>query len=134
AVNRLVSGERGGQFACFTIDDGYRDNFHHALPVFRRFDCPFTVFVATGIIDRTAELWWLGLEEAIAASDRVTVVLDGVERTCDTATDAARQTAYEAIYWPMRAMPEAEQRAFIRDLCAACDIDLARICDREAMD
>lgn len=133
AVNRLVSGEQGGRFACFTIDDGYRDNFQNALPVFSRFDCPFTVFVATGIVDGTTELWWLALEEAIAAHDRVTVVLDGDERVFETATDADKLAAYEAIYWPMRAMPETDQRALIRDLCERCDVDLAKICDREAM-
>jgi peptidoglycan/xylan/chitin deacetylase (PgdA/CDA1 family) len=133
AVNRLVSGESGGRFACFTIDDGYRDNFQNALPVFRKFECPFAVFVATGIVDGTAELWWLGLEEAIAVNDRVTVVLDGTECTFETVTDAAKQEAYEAIYWPMRAMPEREQRAFTRDLCGKCGVDLAKIRDREAM-
>lgn len=133
AVNRLISGEGGGRFACFTIDDGYRDNFQVALPVFRKFDCPFTVFVATGIVDRTTELWWLGLEEAIAGNDRVTVVLDDTERTFETATDTAKQEAWDELYWPVRAMPEREQRAFIRDLCQRSGIDLAKICDREAM-
>ena len=47
AVRRIRTGERSQRpFACFTIDDGYRDNFEHAWPVFQKHDCPFTIFVA----------------------------------------------------------------------------------------
>ena len=65
AQARIASG--GPPFAAFTLDDGYRDNLVHAQPVFRRHDCPYTVYVAPAIADGTCELWWRGLEAAIAA-------------------------------------------------------------------
>ena len=49
-----------------TLDDGYRDNAEHALPVFRRHGVPFTIFVCPGFCDRTSELWWEALERIIA--------------------------------------------------------------------
>lgn len=45
-------------FAVFTLDDGYRNNRDHALPVFARHGVPFTVFVAGGYVDRSHSMWW----------------------------------------------------------------------------
>ena len=44
---RLVERRFSRRFACFTLDDGYRDNRDFALPVMREFDAPCTVYVAT---------------------------------------------------------------------------------------
>ena len=41
AYRRLVSKDFARRFAAFTLDDGYRDNRDHALPVFREFHLPF---------------------------------------------------------------------------------------------
>ncbi len=40
-----------------TFDDGFRDNFEHALPVLERHRFPATVFVVTGCLE-TGELPW----------------------------------------------------------------------------
>src|SRR5271157_781311 len=44
---------KAGRFVSITMDDGYRDNLLYALPVFREFRAPFTIFPATGFVDRT---------------------------------------------------------------------------------
>lgn len=45
-------------FVCVTLDDGYLDNITEALPVLRKYDCPFTIFVTVGLIEGTAQCWW----------------------------------------------------------------------------
>jgi len=40
-----------------TFDDGYRDNFTHALPILKEFRIPATIFLATGFIG-TGEMPW----------------------------------------------------------------------------
>ena len=45
-------------FVCVTLDDGYWDNFTEALPVFKKFDCPFCVYVTTGLVEGTTDCWW----------------------------------------------------------------------------
>ena len=60
-----------------TLDDGYRDNLEHALPVFRRHQAPFTIYVCPGFSDRTSELWWEALERIIAAADAIEAPGDG---------------------------------------------------------
>src|ERR1700681_4258545 len=44
---RLKQRDFSSRFACFTFDDGYRDNRDFALPVMREFDALFTVYVAS---------------------------------------------------------------------------------------
>ncbi len=57
-----VRGGRQERFVNFSIDDAYRDTLEVALPVFRKCNVPVTVFVSTGIPDRTMSLWQAGLE------------------------------------------------------------------------
>jgi hypothetical protein len=47
AHRRMHERDFSRRFACFTFDDGYRDNRDHALPVMREYKAPFTVYVAS---------------------------------------------------------------------------------------
>ncbi len=42
AHRRMSERDFARRFACFTFDDGYRDNRDHALPVMREFRAPLT--------------------------------------------------------------------------------------------
>jgi peptidoglycan/xylan/chitin deacetylase (PgdA/CDA1 family) len=96
---------RGGQpFAALTFDDGYRDTRDIALPVLERHGAPATVFFAPGIMERTARLWWLELEEAIRRLDAVETPLGALPAR----TAAEKSAAFERVYWALRARPEAE--------------------------
>ena len=66
-------GGKKGRFVCLTFDDGYRDTYITALPLLKRLNIPFAVYVSTGFIDNELPMWWypnekLGLskEELIA--------------------------------------------------------------------
>jgi peptidoglycan/xylan/chitin deacetylase (PgdA/CDA1 family) len=120
-------------FAVFTLDDGYEDNFIHAWPVFRRHSCPFTIFVAPAIIDGTCALWWRGLEAVIAGAPQVRGVLHGSGFEFDTVSDAAKQAAFKRLYWPVRNLPEHQQREWIRQFCDHHGVDLDAQCRSEAM-
>jgi len=62
AARRLKEGD-DRRFACFTFDDGYRDNLEYAYPLFKRRSLPLTLYVPTDYPDGNGELWWLALEE-----------------------------------------------------------------------
>ena len=70
---RLVERNFSRRFACFTFDDGYRDNREFALPVMREFDAPFTVYVASDFAEGRGPLWWIALERAIAKASAGTL-------------------------------------------------------------
>ncbi|PLX34833.1 MAG: polysaccharide deacetylase, partial [Hyphomicrobiales bacterium] len=125
AHRRLTGGGGAGRFVCFTFDDGYRDNFEQAYPVLKRHDCPFTVYVATDLPDGRAELWWLALETIIAGNDALEVTLGGKKLALPTASVAQKYEAWDRIYWPLRAMGEQEQSAFMSAFAAAHGVDMS---------
>ena len=70
---RLAERNFARRFACFTLDDGYRDNRDFALPVMREFDAPFTVYVTSDFAEGTGRLWWVALERVIAKASSIEV-------------------------------------------------------------
>lgn len=42
---------------CVTIDDGYKDSYTCAYPIFRKYGVPATIFLATGHVDGDL-FWW----------------------------------------------------------------------------
>src|ERR1043166_3299656 len=77
---RLIEGDYGKPFVCFTFDDGYRDNLEHAYPIFTRPNLPFTIYVPTDYADGRGDLWWLALEKVIVQVDALTMKIDGSPR------------------------------------------------------
>lgn len=71
------------KFIVFTMDDGYKDNFTKALPVFKKHNAPYTIFITTDFPDREALLWWYELEDLLLANDSVTLS-NGVTYPCRT--------------------------------------------------
>lgn len=129
AHERLTSRQRAeAPFACFTFDDGYRDNLEVAYPILKRHKVPFAVYVTTDFSDGKGELWWLVLEQVIAKSRVVTVQMDGALRTFDCSSDARRAVAFDTIYWWMRGLPEIRMRQVVRELAAGAGVDSAGIC------
>jgi peptidoglycan/xylan/chitin deacetylase (PgdA/CDA1 family) len=59
------------RFVAITLDDGYRDNLESALPLFREFAAPFTIFPCTGFLNRTNILSYDLLEALCLQRDRV---------------------------------------------------------------
>jgi peptidoglycan/xylan/chitin deacetylase (PgdA/CDA1 family) len=130
AVQRLASGQKLKQrFAIFTLDDGYRDNLQYAMPVFKKHNCPFTVYVTPRIADGTCELWWRGLEAVIAGATSVT--FGGL--TLSTDSELQKWQAWQRFAPALQAMPEYEQRDYIAELANQHTVDLHAICRKAAM-
>ena len=115
-------------FACFTFDDGYRDNRTHAYPLLKRYNVPFTIYVPTDFPDGRGELWWLVLERVVRQSPAVIVQMAGELRTFVCITASEKLKTYDAIYWWLRGLPEDRARQVVRDLAAGANVDIAEIC------
>lgn len=115
-------------FACFTFDDGYRDNLEFAYPILKRHQVPFTIYVPTDYPDGRGELWWLVLEEVVRQSPAVIVQMSGEVRTFVCANCAEKKAAYDAIYWWLRGLPEERARQVVRELAAGAGVDIGAIC------
>lgn len=129
----LAAGPNDRPFVCFTLDDGYRDNRDHAYPIFKRHGIPFAIYVPSDFPSGKGELWWLALEQVIAGTDGLEVVLGGDRELHATHTAAEKTAAFERIYWWLRSIGQDEQRTFIRELCSRHGVDLAALCRRLIM-
>ncbi len=130
---RLIDRNFSRRFACFTLDDGYRDNRDFALPVLREFDAPFTVYVASDFAEGSGRLWWIALEMVIAKASRIDVEIGGTAVHLDTTTAAAKQAAFDRLHDWLRTLPEHDLQREIAALCARHGIDQAAICRDRCM-
>jgi peptidoglycan/xylan/chitin deacetylase (PgdA/CDA1 family) len=121
-------------FAAFTLDDAYIDNLEFAAPVFRHYGAPFTVYAPTDYIDGKGELWWIALELAIGAVDRVACTIDGIAVDVPARTVAEKDLAFHTIYWRLRRTDETDARGIVNTLCAEAGVDVSKLCRRLVMD
>jgi peptidoglycan/xylan/chitin deacetylase (PgdA/CDA1 family) len=136
SVDELVSGagtRRNDRRLAITLDDGYRNNFEHALPVFRKHRAPFTIFVCPGFTERTSELWWEALERIIGATDALAPPEGGpAVRTRTSGEKLAMFQRWRT--WLITAVDETEQRVAVRKLARAHHLDLAMLAEDLVMD
>ena len=131
---RLNERDFSRRFACFTFDDGYRDNRDFALPVMREFDAPFTVYVASDFAQGSGHLWWIALEMVIARASSIEVEIGGVATRLETATPAAKQAAFDRLHDWLRGLPDSDDlEREINALCARHGVDETAICREVCM-
>jgi peptidoglycan/xylan/chitin deacetylase (PgdA/CDA1 family) len=131
---RLVERDFRRRFVCFTFDDGYRDNATFAYPILKKRGVPFTIYIPTSFPDRLGELWWLVLENVIAANTRVALRMDGKDCRFDCTTTQEKRQAYDAIYWWLRSLRTPEEMSVaVRDLAHRYGVDVAAFCETLCM-
>jgi peptidoglycan/xylan/chitin deacetylase (PgdA/CDA1 family) len=129
AHRRLVEKNFARRFACFTLDDGYRDNRDHALPVFRQFDAPCIVYAVSDFADGTGRLWWVALERAVAKASAIEVEIGGRTTRMEANTAAEKQAAFDWLHDWLRALPsEHDVLREVAALCARHGVDESAIC------
>lgn len=84
-VHEIVSTQKRlkQKFVCFTLDDGYVDNYELAYLIFRKYNCPFAIYVATDFPDGKALLWWYVLEDILINQNEL-ILGDGSRYDCSS--------------------------------------------------
>ena len=95
-ADRLASASRQ-PFACFTLDDGNRNNKTEAAPVFACHNAPFTIFITKGFIEGTHSLWWETLEALLNKTPAIDFDLGLGTEPVPTATPAQKLAAFQQI-------------------------------------
>ena len=132
---RLKEREFPRRFVSITFDDGYRDTHEFAYPILKKYDVPFTIYVATSFADRVGELWWLALEAVVAQNDLVELRIDGRDRRFECRNIQEKRAAFGQIYgWLRQIKTEDELRHIMRDLTARHRVDMAAFCRDLCMD
>ena len=131
---RMSEGQFDRPFACFTFDDGYKDNARYAYPVFARHNLPFAIYVPSDYADGHGDLWWLALEKVLAGEERLSLKIDGRLRSFALVTAEEKTAAFHEIYWWLRRIDEDDARQIVRDLCKAGGIDAHALAEDLLMD
>jgi peptidoglycan/xylan/chitin deacetylase (PgdA/CDA1 family) len=130
-IPERLRSRSGHRFAVFTFDDGYRDNMTRALPIFRQFNAPFSVFPITGIADGEDAPWWIIAEWLILHSDAISLPREGAPLELPSKTPQEKANAYDELArWGYK-----DPEGFARALAIACksqNMDVQTITD-EAM-
>jgi len=110
-------------FIAMTFDDGYRDNFEYALPVFERLKIPFAVYVTNCFPDRTTFLWWYILEDILQGNDTVALI-DGATYTCRTKEE--KEAVFLLIREKILRLNQDHLLEEFKSLLPDCDFDAQR--------
>lgn len=110
----------------FTIDDGYAEQARVAGPIFAEFDCPVTVYLTTGFLDRELWMWWDRVEYVFEACRGRAIItnLNGSALEYRWDRDHGRRTAILDFVARCKLVPDGERHAAIERLAAAADVDL----------
>ncbi|MHB1360710.1 MAG: polysaccharide deacetylase family protein [Rhodocyclaceae bacterium] len=125
AIKRLRQGELPARAAAITFDDGYADNYLHALPILRKHGLPATVFVATGFLDG-GRMWNDTIIESIRGAS-VPVIdagfIPGLTRL-PVGANKEKQLAIERIIAAIKHRPAAQRLEIAERTMEACQSKL----------
>jgi len=79
--NNLWDGN--GRKLVISIDDGYKDTYDKAFPIFEKYKIPFIFYVSSAFPDKTVLLWWKYLNDIISLNDKIQLN-NGNVLLCDT--------------------------------------------------
>ena len=65
-----------------SFDDGFRDIYEYAYPIFKKYDIPFTIYLTSSFPEGKADIWWIQLEQLIA--NNTTLLVQGEGCRCET--------------------------------------------------
>ncbi len=131
---RIQSPERKNRFAAITFDDGYRDNLEHAIPLLREQRVPYAMYIASGMIEGTANVWWEGIEALVRENTSLVFDMSGQEVELDCSNLAAKQSSFVKLMdYLTEELPENLQRSFVNTLCSQYEVDLEAHRERQLM-
>lgn len=130
----LSEPEGAAPFAVFTLDDGFRDNREHALPVFERHGVPFTIFVCKGLSERSHTMWWDTAAALIEKRDRLTLCLPAGRIDVDCSRLRAKESAFQATACCLMAGDEAKGVAELDRVAQAAGINPHALVSETVMD
>jgi len=127
----ILRGKVGNGFCpvVITIDDGYRDFFDIAFPVFSEFRIPALLFVTTGFVSGKTWLWWDKLSYVLNCSTRreLTWQDDGGSRTLNLISQIDRDRAWNYIADRFRFMSWTDTKSALERLAVELDVQLPDI-------
>lgn len=116
AVRLLQSRMLPKRSVVVTFDDGYLDNLTLALPILRAYGVPATIYVTTGIVENTTNLWWYELESIINCEERLHYRWNGKCRTEITIGHRRKLACFNRLSQMLKRMTPVNQNRLLDQL------------------
>ncbi len=84
-------------FLAVTLDDGYIDNIDNAVPIFRKHNVPYTIYVAPNMADGKSTIWWEDVEICVRLMANLNIELPEGMRHFDTYKPELKHKAYKEL-------------------------------------
>lgn len=130
ALADLIRSARGEtppleRAVCFTMDDGFMDQATIAVPIFKKHNCPVTVFLITGFIDGQLWPWDDQVRHLFMATphDKIDINLGSRTLSYDFTQHSRIETA-RLFRELCKALPEEQMLDAVRALSEACSLPL----------
>jgi peptidoglycan/xylan/chitin deacetylase (PgdA/CDA1 family) len=130
----ITSGAQQQQkFICFTMDDGYKDNLEYALPLFKKYDIPFTIYITNCFANRTAILWWYLLEQVIQTKSEFELNIGSETITYKWSNFSEGEKLYPEIRKKIRQIPRSIYADSLKTAFMIDDDFIKKSCDEQAL-
>ena len=128
-VGRIERGESVSRCIAFTVDDGYADFGSVGAQAFASYDCPVTVFLATGFIDGHSWYWWDKIELAITNTSRPSCrfTVDREEIDLDFSSSPARVRAVATMVEWVKRVDDARKDTAIMRLSEVTEVEIPHV-------
>lgn len=108
------------RWIAITLDDGYRDNYINGVPVFRKLNIPYTIYVCGKMVKGEMLYWWEILEQLVLKQNEV-VLNDG--RSFDCFTKEKKEQAFLDIREVILKLPQDNLKDKLQTLFANYNIN-----------
>lgn len=111
-----------------TVDDGHRDFYRVAYPVFRKYRIPVTVFLTTGFLDRVCWLWTDAVVYLIFRSplEQVEIPLGAGAREFALRCEQEKAIAVSAVKQAYKRLDDDLRRTLLSRLPELLQVDLPK--------
>jgi peptidoglycan/xylan/chitin deacetylase (PgdA/CDA1 family) len=124
AILKLEAATLPSNALVITVDDGRRDFYTTAFPVFRRFGFSATLFLTTNYLDRQGWLWFDEVDHMFGQTQRQSFELETMRLSL--ATLAQRAAAAETVKQSVLQIPNGERIRLLENLRAQLDVNVPK--------
>ncbi len=120
--HRITAEKKERPFVCFTFDDGYADAHEIVYPIFKQYQCPYAVYIATAFPEGHITLWWYMLEDLVLSHEKLTFTCKGQNYSFHTADSKDKEQAYATIRELILNTSKSQRQEVISSLFSQYDI------------
>jgi peptidoglycan/xylan/chitin deacetylase (PgdA/CDA1 family) len=131
SLDKLVQITKSGKLlpekaVVVTLDDGYKDNYLYAYPVFRKYNIPATIFLTTGYIGGSELFWWDKVAYIIENSTSIKKLDLKDLGSYSLQSEPDRTHVKTIICEKLTKLPDNKKNSVIKNLLNTCQVEIPR--------